>query len=119
MYEGKDRRKDLRASGRFVISYRVISESANADITQTKNISSGGMLLTTNRQFQPGTKLSLEIRLPLDVTPIKVIGIVVDSNEVVKNMLYDTRLSFLEVPGEHKKIVEKTVNFYRTKKQKD
>ena len=67
-YEGPEKRRFPRANGRFIVSYRVIPNNSNADITQTKNLSLGGMLLTTNCQFTEGTNLALEIRLPFDPT---------------------------------------------------
>lgn len=118
MYAGEERRKSPRATGHFVVSYRVLEEQDNVDMTQTKNIAMGGMLLTTNRKFLPGTKLALQIRLPLDPNPIILIGSVVEAKEVVKNLIYDTRMAFLAVDGQHQKIISKTVDFYVKKEKK-
>ena len=112
MYEGTERRRDPRAEGKFVISYRVLEEEDNVDITQTKNIGLGGMLLTTNRDFPAGTRLALEIRLPLDPDPIRVVARVVDSKKVISGLIYNTRLAFLSVDEKHKDIIGKTVNYY-------
>ena len=110
VYAGAERRKTPRAEGRFVVSYRILEEENNVDMTQTKNISLGGMLLTTNRKFAIGAKLALEIRLPLDPDPIMLIASVVESKEVVSNLIYDTRLSFLAVDEKHHKIISRTVD---------
>jgi len=110
-YRGPERRKIPRAKGRFVVSYRVLEEEDNFDRTQTKNISMGGMLLTTNRKFAIGAKLALEIRLPLDPDPIMLIASVAESKEVVNNLIYDTRLAFLAIDGKHRKVISKTVDF--------
>ena len=40
-YEGLERRKFPRIGGRFIVSYRIIDEVDNVDISQTKNISLG------------------------------------------------------------------------------
>ena len=53
VYTGPERRKHPRVSGRFIVSYRILEEYNNADISQTRNMSLGGMLLTTNRVFDP------------------------------------------------------------------
>jgi len=111
-YAGVERRKDPRAEGRFVVSYRIAEEKNNVDMTQTKNISLGGMLLTTNRKFSIGEKLYLEIRLPLDPDPIMLTACVVESKEVVSNLIYDTRLSFLTVDEKHRNIISRTVAHY-------
>ena len=114
-YLGIDRRKHVRVCGRFIVSYRVLEEEDCIDITQTKNLSLGGMLLTTNRMFEPGTKLAIEVRLPFDPHPIMVIGKVVESLEIIKNLIYDTRLMFLAVDDRHRNVINDTINHYLKK----
>lgn len=114
-YSGPERRKYPRANGRFVVSYRVLEEYDNVDISQTKNLSLGGMLITTNRQFEPATNLALEIRLPFDPDPIFLVGRVIESREITKNLIYDTRLEFFSVDEKHKKVMEETVDYYLKK----
>ncbi len=114
-YSGPDRRKHARITGRFIVSYRVLEEHDSIDISQTKNVSLGGMLLTTNRQFDAGTNLALEIRLPFDPNPIMLIGKVIESREITKNLIYDTRLSFLAVDERHRKIMSQTIDYYLRK----
>jgi hypothetical protein len=111
-YSGAEKRKVPRIDARFIVSYRILEEVNNIDITQTKNMSLGGMLLTTNRQFESGTNLALEIRLPFDLDPIMIIGKVVDSKEITKNLIYDTRLMFLAVDEKHRGVMMQTVDYY-------
>jgi hypothetical protein len=111
-YQGFERRKHPRINGRFIVSYRILEEVDNTDLSQTKNISLGGMLLTTNRNFEAGTNLALEIRLPFDPSPIMAIAKVLESKEITKNLIYDTRLMFLAVDEKHKKIIKETVDYY-------
>ncbi len=111
-YAGAERRKHARADGRFIVSYRILDEINNVDITQTKNISLGGMLLTTNRIFKPGTSLAIEIRLPFDPNPIMLIGKVIESREIVSGMIYDTRMEFLAIDEKHRKVIGETVDYY-------
>jgi len=114
-YEGPERRQHPRAEYRFVVSYRVLEEEGNVDISQTKNLGLGGMWLTTNRKFSAGAKLALDIRLPFEPKSIKLVGIVVGSKEVVSNLIYDTHLSFVSVDEEYKKTIGKTVERYLKK----
>jgi hypothetical protein len=114
-YSGPERRKYPRIIGRFIVAYRILEEVDNADISQTKNISLGGMLLTTNRKFEPGTNLNLEIRLPFDPDPIKIIARVLESKEVTKHLIYDTRLQFLTIDEKHIKVIGETVEYYLKK----
>ena len=115
-YTGIERRRQARICGRFIVSYRVLEENDSIDISQTKNLSLGGMLLTTNRQFETGTNLALEIRLPFDPNPIMLIGKVIESHEITKNLIYDTRLAFLAIDERHRKIMSQTVDYYLKKK---
>ena len=111
-YTGPERRKFPRIIARFIVSYRVLEENDAIDVSQTKNLSLGGMLLTTNRKFDSGTNLALEIRLPFDPNPIMLIGKVVESREITRNLIYDTRLSFLAVDERHRKVISQTVDYY-------
>ncbi len=114
-YAGAERRKYPRANGRFIVSYRVIPSSSGSDISQSKNLSLGGMLLTTNCQFPVGTNLALEIRLPFDPNPIMIIAKVLESREITKDIIYDTRLIFLAVDEKHRGIIQETVSYYLKK----
>ena len=114
-YGGPEKRKYPRANGRFIVSYRVIPNNSNADVSQTKNLSLGGMLLTTNCEFSPGTNLALEIRLPFDPDPIMTIAKVLESKEITKGVIYDTRLTFLAIDEKHRQIISETVSYYLKK----
>ncbi len=114
-YTGPERRRHPRVNSRFIVSYRVLEEMNNVDITQTKNLSLGGMLLTTNRQFGIGTNLALEIRLPFDPDPIMIVSKVVESLEISKDLIYDTRLVFLAIDGKHRDVIKETVDYYLKK----
>ena len=118
-YGGPERRKHPRVAGRFIVSYRIMNEIDNIDISQTKNLCMGGMLLTTNRSFDPGVNLALEIRLPFDPHPIMIIGRVVESKEIMKDMIYDTRIEFLTVDERHRKVISETVGYYIKKDNKE
>lgn len=118
-YAGPERRKNPRITGRFIVSYRIMNEINNVDISQTKNICMGGMLLTTNRSFDPGVNLALEIRLPFDPHPIMLIGRVLESHEIMKDMIYDTRIEFLAVDEKHKRIIGDTVGYYMNKEKEE
>ena len=58
------------------------------------------MLLTTNKQFELGTNLAMIIRFPLIPQKIQVTGIVVESKEVVRNIIYETRIQFMDLDEE-------------------
>lgn len=111
-YTGMERRKQPRVAGKFVVSYRVKAEVDNYDITQTRNLSLGGMLLTTNRNFTSGTLLAIDVRLPFFIDAIGFTGRVLESKEVVKDLIYDTHIQFLDIDPKAEGIVSDTVGYY-------
>lgn len=96
-YSGPERRKHPRLNANFVISYRLKDIPDDSDLSQTRNVSQGGLLLTTNKQFDNGTMLAITIRFPFVLQKIEVTGEVVDSKEIVRNLLYETRIKFLDL----------------------
>lgn len=97
LYNGEEKRRHPRMDANFVVSYRIGQKLERCDLTQTKNVSNGGMLLTTNKVFEPGTRLIMVVRFPFVAQKIEVTGEVVGSKEVVKNLIYETRLKFLDL----------------------
>ena len=109
-YGGPERRKFPRIGGKFLVSYWIADKDDLIDITQTKNVSLGGLLLTTDKAYKVGTNLLIEIRLPVDPHPIKIMGKVLESKELMKNLIYDTRLEFISIDEKHKDMVAKTIS---------
>lgn len=96
-YSGPERRKYPRAEANFVVSYVIKEIQDDYDLTQSRNVSQGGILITTNRYFSKGVKLAMHIRLPFITQRIEVTGEVVDCKEKVKNLIYETRIKFLDL----------------------
>jgi len=109
-YTGPDRRKFPRLKVNFVVTYHIKEPPGSYDLSQTKNVSCGGLLLTTNCYFDKGTILELTIRFPFFNEKIKIDGEVVDCKEIVKNIIYDTRIKFLSLD---KDIFDKLNNFIK------
>ncbi|MCM8819492.1 MAG: PilZ domain-containing protein [Candidatus Omnitrophica bacterium] len=105
-YTGPERRKYPRININFVVSYRIKEVPDNFDISQTKNVSGGGILLTTNRKFEKGTLLALNIRFPFIGDKIEVTGEVVDAKEIVRDLIYETRIKFLDLRSDVLKQLE-------------
>ncbi len=114
--EKSERRKHPRLDKTFIVSYRIFAEANNYDLTQTKNISVGGMLLTTNRLFSPGTVLSIDIRLPFLMEPLNLKGRVIESREVARHLIYDTHLEVFDVDPDSMEALNKTVVYNLKKK---
>ncbi len=93
-YKGPERRKHSRLTANFIVSYRIKEPSSPFDLSQTKDISQGGLLLTTNKKFDQGTLLAMTIRFPFLVEKIQLTGQVVGSQEKVKDLIYETHIKF-------------------------
>ena len=118
-YAGKERRKGQRFQAKLIVSYRICDEDNNIDVSQSKNVGLGGMLLTTNKAFRPGTNLALTIRMPFASDPVNIIARVEDSKEVQKDEIFDTRLSFVSIDEKHKKFLLEALDYYKKKEGKN
>jgi c-di-GMP-binding flagellar brake protein YcgR len=105
-----ERRRFVRVGGTFVVSYCDVSGAeSRSDITQTKNISAGGIMFTTDREFPAGTILRVRLRLPDALDYINVKIQVVGSNKKGKGFLYDTRGKFIGIKEEDREAIKKIV----------
>jgi hypothetical protein len=112
-----DKRKSNRADVRFMVAYGRINEDAivDRDISQTKNISEGGMALTTSQPFTPHTNLTLNIKLPITETPVLVTGTVMESKEISPRFIYYTRVAFCEIDEPKRRAIQQTIAYYARK----
>lgn len=111
-YQGRERRKFPRIEKNFVVSYRLYGDAEMEETSHSKNFGGGGMFLTMNRAFDNGTILAIEIRLPLIPIPIRLLGKILESKEIAKNLIYETRLSFTYMDDQSKIFVKDTVNHF-------
>jgi len=109
-YNGMQKRKFARTEANFIISYRILEEPDNYDLSQSKNISQGGMLLTTNRKFEDGTRLEMTISFPFIEKKMELTGQVVESKEIVKDLIYETRLKFYDLDPQLSKGLRDYIN---------
>ena len=98
-----ERRAHPRTEVNLVVSYRGRAVGSSYDISQSKNLSQGGMLLTTNRAFMGGALLIMTLRLPQMPDAIEVVGKVVLSKEIVRELIYDTHVQFARLDDHARK----------------
>ncbi len=89
-----ERRNYPRTDVRIVVSYRGNDIAGGYDISESENISPGGMLLATSRAFPPGEVLVLTLRPPDRVDATEVYARVIGSQEIVARHVYLTRVQF-------------------------
>ena len=93
----QERRNSPRIEVNFVVSYHTKESSEAYDLSQTKNISQGGILITTNKRFEKESRLTMFMRIPFISQKIELEGEVIDSTELVKGLIYETRVKFLNL----------------------
>ncbi len=91
----KERRKHARVDRNFILTY-VDKKSPNVknEITQVRNISRGGMCFVATRSFDISMVLMIEMRTPFTTGSVHLEGVVLESRERIKNLIYDVRLQF-------------------------
>ena len=107
----QERRRSRRIRKHFILAYfEKEFPDRRFELTQLKNISRGGMCFITSQKFNPGTKLGIELKTPYVAETTYLEGVVLESHEKVRNMIYETRLKFefLDPQGEFwvKKLIE-------------
>ena len=114
-YDGVERRKHPRVPSRFVVSYRPKGDLNPPNISQIKNIGLGGILFTAHSNFQKGAILEINLRIPFIFELVDLEGKVVESSEVAKGLIYDTRVEFIDVPERYRKNLQEAIDFYHKK----
>ncbi|MEE8317401.1 MAG: PilZ domain-containing protein [Candidatus Omnitrophota bacterium] len=105
-----ERRRFTRIDGTFVVSYTdITTQERKSDISQTKDISLGGILFTTDKVFPSGTILKLKIRLPDAPDYINMKVRVVESRQRVKGLFCETRAKFISIKEENKAYISKVI----------
>ena len=92
-----EKRRHPRLAANFVISYRIKKQPDGYDLSQTRNVSRGGLLLTTNRAFEKGTHLAITVRFPFVAQRMEFVGEVIESRMVVRDLIYETRIMFIDL----------------------
>jgi len=113
-----DKRHYDRADVHFMVAYgrKIDNNLVDRDLSQTKNISELGMLITTRKAFDASTCLDLKVKLPVKIEPIQITGTVQESREISPNMIYLTRLTFSGIDEQKRKAIQETVQYYARRK---
>jgi hypothetical protein len=109
---GKERRKYPRTDVSMEVNYHVLGVIDDLASACTKDSSLAGFLLKTDHQIKHGVCLVLEIPWPSRLTPIRLLGRVVESVASKDPKIYDTRIEFLAMNDETRKLVEKLTQHY-------
>ena len=112
----EERRKFERLKRKFVVSYHPLDNpSASFDISQIKDISLGGMRFVTSCGYDPDTLLAIELQTPFIRERLTLEAKVLESKEVVKDLIYDTRVIFPQLDEEAKHYLSRTIEIFLKK----
>jgi len=116
-----ERRKFLRISATFVVSYYIYpSEAKKIDMTLTHNISLGGICFSADRDFAMGTILNVSLKLPKIDRLIVFLGkVVYINNQKDRPSLYDIGLKFVEAEEQDLFILENIIKACKSSRPKE
>ena len=109
----EERRQYERIKKSFILSYyKLANPERKFEITQLKNISYGGMCFITAQCYESSTKLGIELKTPYLAGTTHLEGVVLGSNEKMKNAIYETRLQFGPLEAEAKVLLGKLIELF-------
>jgi len=106
----KERRRFKRINKSFIVSYAPITtEITKYDVSQTKDLSEGGLLFVSDRKFGKDVVLKMKLRFPEFPDYVIVLAQVVDSVERAKGIIYETRAKFIDVEPKVVDVIKRLV----------
>ena len=108
-----ERRHYKRIKKHFILTYFDLAyPQIRHEASQLKNISLGGMCLITSKAFPNNTTLGIELKTPFLSELTHLEGIVLESHEKVKDIIYETRLQFTSLDHQAEFILNKMIQFF-------
>lgn len=105
---GSERRRHVRVDRNFILTYfDKNTPNVKNEITQLRNISKGGLCFVATRSFPVSIELVIEMRTPFTTGTVIFEGVVLESRERIKNLIYDVRLEFKNIQPAAMEILEK------------
>jgi c-di-GMP-binding flagellar brake protein YcgR len=120
MDQPTERRKYPRFNFQVEVEISQKNECGSNDPASSRNISQGGVCIIVYERIKVSDILELEIRLPDEEMPVKVLGRVAWVKEFVigdskEGMRYDTGIEFMDLSAETAQKIEKYI--YNSKEQ--
>lgn len=105
-----ERRKFKRIKGTFIVSYAPIKgEEVKFDVSQTRDLSEGGLMFVSGRKFEKDIILKIKLRLPEFLDYVIVKARVVGAKQLAKGPMYETRAQFIEMDEKIRGAIRKLV----------
>ena len=108
-----DRRQYKRISKHFIVRYYDLTyPDLKYEATQLKNVSIGGVCLITAKMFTPSTRLAVDLKTPFQAEMTHLEGVVLESHERIRGVIYETRMKFNDVKPEAEFVLNKLVEHF-------
>ena len=112
----QERRRYIRVTKNFIISYYEKEDpSFKSIVSQLKNVSMGGICIITSRHFKPSTKIGIDLKTPYIAEMITLEGTVLESQEKVPNIIYETRIAFGELTPQAQTMLKRIIETFSRK----
>ena len=114
--ENPERRRYIRVKKNFIITYYNKEDpSLKSVVSQLKNIGMGGICIITSRHFEPSTRIGIDLKTPYIAEMIPLEGTVLESQEKVPDIIYETRIAFDELTPQAQSVLKRTIETFSKK----
>ena len=104
----REKRKSPRFTKNYIMSFIEKGlDKVPKSITQIKNINEGGLCFITEKSFEKGVELVLELQTPYLSEKTHLSGVVLESCTKIEGLLYETRLAFKDLSTESAFLIKK------------
>ncbi|MFA5389731.1 MAG: PilZ domain-containing protein [Candidatus Omnitrophota bacterium] len=105
-----ERRKHKRINGTYIVSYALMKgDELKFDVSQTRNLSEGGLAFICDRKFEKDDMLKIKLRLPEFSDYVILKAQIVGSDKLGRGTMYATRVKFVELAEEVKEGIRRLV----------
>ncbi|MCK5214258.1 MAG: PilZ domain-containing protein [Candidatus Omnitrophica bacterium] len=116
--ERSDRRRFKRIKKHFILTYFDLTAPAvKHDASQLKDISLGGICFLTSTPFSPGVQLGVELKTPFFAELTHLEGTVLQSQEKIKNIIYEVHMEFNTLSAQARFILSKIIKHFEEQKR--
>lgn len=109
-----NKRASERIDATLVVYYKKNIPNSGYDLSQTTNISVGGVMLSTAMSFAVGEVLELKLITSMNTDGEVVLAKVVGCDQVIPNVMYKTRAQFVETEPEQEFLIRQLIDKFGT-----